>query len=379
MGWGPSAPPPPDLAAAAKAEGEASRDTAIFNTNLNRADQVGPDGSVRWTMRPGADPMNPQPGDFIQTTSLSPAQQGLYNSENQIAQSFLNTGQAGLGRVADAMAQPFDQSGLPQLRSGLGTSAQAGLPVGSVGSGQVQSQLNLQGINAMPGAVDDASRRRVEEAMMSRLEPQFAEDERRSQTALLNSGIEKGTDAFGREMQRLDQAQNDARMQAVLAGGAEESRQVGLNAGLRQQGFNERALEGAFANEAGGQQFGQNLAAGQFANQAAGQQTQQQLAIDSLIAQLAGFDNQARAQGIQEQSFLRQLPLNEVNALRTGNQVNMPQFQSYYTGGAAQAPALLDATMAQGQLASQAAAQKQSGFNALLGGFAGMGSAYLGR
>lgn len=39
-----------------------------------------------------------------------------------------------------------------------------------------------------------------------------------------------------------------------------------------------------------------------------------------------GLDNQARQQGFQEQSYLRGLPMNELNALRSGSQVSSPQF-----------------------------------------------------
>lgn len=47
------------------------------------------------------------------------------------------------------------------------------------------------------------------------------------------------------------------------------------------------------------------------------------------------------------QAYLRQLPLNEANALRSGGQVQGPQFGSYYTNNAAAAP-IMDAGIAQG-------------------------------
>jgi hypothetical protein len=53
-----------------------------------------------------------------------------------------------------------------------------------------------------------------------------------------------------------------------------------------------------------------------------------------------GQDMTARQQGIQEQAYVNQYPLNVVNALRTGNQVTGPQFQNTPAGpnymGAAQ-------------------------------------------
>lgn len=279
----PKAPPPPDYAALANAQGQANIDSAIYNTNANRVNQVGPDGSSTWSMAPGTDPRNPGVGAYTQTTSLSPTAQRQYDSGNRITQDFLNTAESGLGRVGDAMASKFNTSGLPQI-----------------------------------GAADDQSRQRVEQAMMSRLEPQFQRDEQSLRTQLMNSGHEMGSQGYDQGMARLDEAKNDARMQAVLGGGAEESRQMGLNSANREQ-------------------------------------------------------------GIQEQSFLRQLPLNEINALRTGSQVMMPQFGNYYTGGQAGAAPVFDAGVAQGNYDMSAYQNKLGGYNALLGGLAGMGGAFLGR
>jgi hypothetical protein len=279
----PKAPPPPNYAKLAEAQGQANLDAAIFNTNANRVNQVGPDGSITWEMAPGTDPRNPGVGAYTQRTTLSPAQQGLYDSGNRISQSFLDTAESGLGRVGDAMASKFDTSQLPAISTG-----------------------------------DAAYTQQIAEALMGRMEPQFQRDEQELRTQLLNSGIEQGSEAYNREMDRLDRAKTDARMQALLSAGSEGRAQ-------------------------------------------------------------AGFGNQARQQGIQEQSFLRQLPLNEINALRTGSQVSMPQFGSYYTGGNTQAAPVFDAGMAQGNYNMQGYQNKLSGYNALLGGLAGMGGAWLGR
>lgn len=323
----PKAPPPPNYAALAQAQGQANIDSAIFNTNSNRANQYGPDGSVTWELAPGADPRNPRPGDYIQRTSLSPEQQRLYDAQTNISQSFVDTAQQGLERVGSALGTSFDTSVLPGRRTAPGV------------------QQNAQA--AQFGPVDDASRSRVEQAMLSRLEPQFQQDEAAMDAKLLNSGIEKGSEAYNREMTRLDRSRNDARMQAVLAGGAEESRQRGLGASLQ------------------GQEFGQ------------------QQSIDGLLnaygLSSAGFDNTARSQAMEEQAYLRTLPINETNALRTGAQVSMPQFGGYYTGGNAGAAPVFDAGVAQGNYDMSRYQNQLSGYNALIGGLAGMGGAFLGR
>lgn len=332
-----SAPPPPDYAAAAKAEGEASKEAAIFNTGANRVNQVGPDGSVTWSLRPGADPMNPQAGDYIQTTRLSGAQQGIYDSGNRITQDFLNTAEQGLGRVQEGFGSAFDTSGLPGLQSapGVQLSMRAGVP---------RTGLSTNDYSA--------DKQRVVDAMMSRVNPQFDEARSAAENRLLNSGIEKGTEAWNREMTRLDQGLTDARMQAELAGGQEQSRLAGLD------------LQNAqFANQAQGQTFAQ--------------QGQYDQLLNALLGRNAEFNNAARTQGIEEQAYLRSLPLNEVNALRTGSQVSSPQFQSYYTGGQAQGAPMFDAATAQGNYNMQAHQQRQGGMNALLGGLANMGAAWL--
>lgn len=437
-------------------QGTENRDTAFFNTNINRVDQVGPQGSVTWSLKPGADPNNPQAGDYIQTTSYSPEQQALYDKTTGISNSFLDTAQSGLSRVQDGLGNAFDTSSLPQMQTlgapqltapqglpNMSVAAAApgqqiswnGLPNQSVSAGPatqkgfetaaLQMGLDTSKLGAMPTGGDEASRRRVEEAMMSRFNPDMARQEEAMRTKLLQSGLAVGSDAWNREMARMDQTRNDARMQAVLAGGQEESRQVGLQQGLRQQGFNELLGSGQFANSAQQQDylqkmglaglnnsglsqdlqaqlaaagFGNNaalqglqgnatvagfnnaaslqdfqsqLAAAGFGNNATMQQNQQTQGYEQLLAALqqsqAGFNNQARQQSLQEQAYLRSLPMNEVNALRTGSQVTAPQFGSYYTGGSAGAAPIFDAGMAQASWDQNMYNQQMGSWNNLIG------------
>lgn len=280
----PKAPPAPDYAGLAQQQGTENRDSAYFNTTLNRANQYTPYGSLTWETRAGANPNDPQAGDWTQRMTLAPEQQRLLDSQNRVSQNLADTAEAGLNRVGAAMATPFDMS--------------------RFGDPQVQA--------------NDESRRRVEEAMMSRLQPQFDRDNQALRTRLAQSGITVGSQAYNDEMARADRGLTDARMQAVLAGGQEESRQTQLSQMLRQA-------------------------------------------------------------GIQEQAWMRQLPLNELNALRTGAQVQGPKFDNYYTGGNAAAAPVMDAGIAQGNYDMAMAQQQQGGWNALLGGLGQMGAAYLGK
>lgn len=343
----PSAPPPPDYKGAALEEGAQSRDTALFNTNINRANQVGPYGSSTWQFT-GKDPKNPQAGDYTQTTTLNPEQQKLLDSTNQISQAFLNTGNKGLTRVDEAMGKSFDTSGLPALQT-----------VG--GLGQQQQAPNTASTSQLPqlGGDYEASRRRVEDALLSRTNRSLDQSEAATRARLLNSGIEQGSEAWQREMQNAGQTRNDATMQAVIAGGQEQSRLANQANVDRGQLFGERS-----------QQYQQGLASAGFNNDAA---------YKEFLAgqQAATTNNQVRGQGIQEQAYLRSLPLNEVNALRTGSQASMPNFSGYYTGGSAQTPQLLNASVAQGNYGMQAYQGQQSGYNALMGGLANLGGAAI--
>lgn len=240
----PDAPDQSAIIAAQAAANSAQQQQNLFN---NRVTQVGPEGTVSWGT--GAD------GRPMQTTQLSAGNQALYDQQQKLSTALGKAGDTSLAQVQSALAKPMETTGLPTLSGG-------------------------------PGAVNDATRKRVEEALYSRLEPQYQKDEAALRSRLLNSGIEVGSAAYNNEMNNFSQRLNDARMQAVAQGGAEESRQYQMG------------LAGA--------QFG----------------------------------NAARSQGLTEQTILRQQPLSELNALRTGSQPGTPQFGNYYTNGMAAPDAL---------------------------------------
>lgn len=86
---------------------------------------------------------------------------------------------------------------------------------------------------------------------------------------------------------------------------------------------------------------------------------------------------QTRGQTMQEELALRNIPLNEVNALRSGSQVNLPQFQGY-AGPGIQAPNILGATQQQYQADLNQYNANQAGSNAMMGGLFSLGSAAMG-
>jgi hypothetical protein len=351
----PSSPAAPDYAGAAAAQGDANLTASQYEAGVNRPDEYGPTGSRTWSIRNGADPKNPKPGDYVLNTELSPEQQGLYQSETDISQNFLDTAQAGLGRVSSALEQPFDLSGMQ--------------PVGTVGAGGVpvtqgpqtpnlSTQIDTSGLAALP--TDAAgTRQAVTQAIIDRARPEMERNAQAARTRSIVTGGDAGSEGYKNVEQQIGRNENDMILGAINQGDTAAAREIASQLALRGQGYGERATEAGFGNEALSQMFGQGLEKGGFENSAAGQEFAQ-------LLQGTGFDNQARQQQIQDLLLQRQLPINEINALRTGSQVSMPQFQAY--GGVnTQAAPVMDAALAQGNYDLGQYQSEMGGYNGLLG------------
>lgn len=125
------------------------------------------------------------PPEFTSTIKLTPEQQAILDKQTANETALLNLGGDQLSRIQGAVSTPFSF---------------AGLEAPEVAQGQ------------------------FEDAVYSRLNPQFARDEEALRSRLINQGIGQGSQAYQREMELLNQARNDARTQAVLQG-----QQYGLN------------------------------------------------------------------------------------------------------------------------------------------------------
>jgi hypothetical protein len=233
----PAAPAAPDPVATAQAQGAMNKETAIANAELGMVNQYTPYGNLIFSQRGTSAAGTPQ---YESRTELSPEQQKLLEMSQK---GDLGTAQLGLdqlGRITNAVSTPFSFGGLPSYGEQDQTAAAA----------------------------------KAEEALMARLNPQFQRDEEALRTRLVNQGIGVGSEAYKTEIERFNQAKNDARQQAVL----------------------------------GGQQYGN--------------------------AELAAA-LQRRNQGIQEYTTQRNAPLNEYSALTSGTQIQNPQFASSQQGNIA--------------------------------------------
>lgn len=274
----PKAPAAPDPAATASAQTASNKETAYWNAVLNNTNQVTPYGNLTFTQNPSAPTYDTAyqqkaeqefanngywtngrgekvsnapiqanfqneaaPPSFTSTINLSPEQQKIYDTQTSQQQRLLDIGGQQMERINQSVSSPY----------------------------------SYDGINKLYGSEDlNQARTKTEEALFSRLNPQFAKDEEALRTRLLNQGIGQNSEAYNREFDRFNQSKNDARMQAVLAGGTESDRL-----------------------------FNQSL--------------------------------QSRNQGIKEYDTQRNAPLNEYIGLTSGTQVQNPQFSSSNYQGSA--------------------------------------------
>jgi hypothetical protein len=172
----------------------------------------------------------------------------------------------------------------------------------------------------IPGQEDLlGERKRIEESLFERaqerLDPRFQREEDRLRTQLINQGITQGSEAYGTELEQLGERQSDlinqALQSAIATGGAEQSRLFGLGQAGRQQ-------------------------------------------------------------AIQEETFLRNLPLNEISALLSGQQIQGPGAAPISQVGLNPAD-IMGATYQSQQIGAQQAAQQAAARNAPINNLLSLG------
>lgn len=292
-GGGGSAPAAPDPAQTAAAQSKYGKETALWNSALNNVQQFTPYGSLTYTLGSatpsgGSSQTTTQPASATASGLYTDASgniktvdylQGLadkggswsktgdnyiYQPSGRAAMNPKNTRQEwkpynsvdGAG-VSGSKYAGYSAGELPQWTSRVELSPEmqaifdsqmrqqeklGGLAENALG--QVESAYNTpysyDTLNPLYGQDDlNAARLRTEDALYSRLNPQFDRDEEALRTRLINQGISQGSEAYNREMERFNQAKNDARMQAILAGGTEADRLFSQSLASRQQGISE--------------------------------------------------------------------------------------------------------------------------------------------
>lgn len=172
----------PDYQQAAYDTGQASREAALWNTIVNRANQYNPFASQTWTANPG--------GSWTQNVNFSPEMQQQFNFANML--------KSGLGdQVMQAASSPMDFSGLTPIPS----------------AGGVQNYM------------DTVSKALFDRGMRS-LQPQFDRALDRQNADLVSRGFSVGGEAYDKAVGDLRRSQGD-----IMANLADSSNAAATTAG----------------------------------------------------------------------------------------------------------------------------------------------------
>jgi hypothetical protein len=370
----PKPPPAPDPNVVAAAQTQQNKDTAIANAALNRIDQITPWGNLTYTQN-GVD-ANGIP-KYTQTINLSPEQQKLMQSNDQISQALANLGLNQLGTTSQTLGQPFNYNNAPSQVNNVGFNPRDYSR--GVSYGTIQNDVDMSKVPELIGgeALDrdlQTQRDALYRQQAAFLDPQWKQDQSDLENKLVQQGIAQNSDAWNRAVgdfsRNKEFAYGNARNTAITGGGQEQSRLFNIGLASNQNAYNQALNNAQFHNSAQAQGFGQA-----FQNAGMNNSTQSQLFNQGLAN--ANLQNQGRNQYINEQNYLRQQPLNELNALRSGSQVTAPQFSGVPQAAVGNTDiANLYNNQYQGQLANYNAQIGRN--NAITGGLFGLGAAGLG-
>jgi hypothetical protein len=216
MGKKVAAPPTPDYAGAAVAQGAANLESARATAKLSNPNMYTPYGTSLVSYN----------GDVPTVTqTLTPTAQKTLEAQQNVDLSLSNLAQKGTGIASGVLDKPFSFSG-PNVQTSLDLSNVAKMPVNAGMTGQ--------------------------EAIMARLEPSLAKQRVSTETQLINQGLRPGTEAYNNAIQLLGQQENDARTQAALTG-------INLDTSANAQGYNQALQSGQFGNVAQQQALAQAI------------------------------------------------------------------------------------------------------------------------
>ena len=197
---GSDSPAPPDPNAMAASQQTQNRQTAAQNAQFNQFTSQGPTGSVGWTNTGTSE--NP---NYVQTTTLSPEQQQLYNTQMQGQNTGAQMGNANLSNTENALGH------------------------GAYNPGDQQAQ---------------------QQALLAQMQPDLTQNTNALETQLANQGLAPGTQAYETAMSHNGVANNNAILQSITGAAA--------NAGL-QQGIQNSYQNQALSNQNGLNALGGNV------------------------------------------------------------------------------------------------------------------------
>lgn len=324
-------PPPPDYSAAARETAAGNLEATRAATRANRVNQYTPWGELTWTQRPSEeydyDAFNRAMTSYNQ--ALSGQQPGA--------------GPSGFTETWDAITSPFGPS---QSASGTPNS---GMPVAPT----------LEQFRRVDPDSGWEQRVNLTPEAQAALDQQLALNRKYGEVA--NIGFDRARSIF--ENPELDVGALPQRG-INIGQTAQDAILSRLNPQLSQQ---EEALRTRLANQGitlGSDAYNREMTAqGQRANDLT-----MQAALQGI-----NLDQANRSAALQEQAYLQDRPLNLINALRTGNQVQAPQFQQFAQQATTAGPDMLNAANAQYNAAVNATNAENAQSSGMMSGLLGLG------
>ena len=370
---GKSTPAPPDYTGAANAQAAASKENLTTQNFANRPTINTPFGTQSWTTENRVDPASGQlVTGWTQNNTFGDTQNGRNLQDalsSQIESQYKRSDLANqsMGRVEQEYSQPFNYEGLPAMQSG-GTPGDIRTAVADYSPG-LNTSFNFGDAPAAP-TYDTGYRDRVAQSLMERMMPVQEYQNRQLQTQLSNQGFKLGSEGYKRGLDELAQRQAAERYNAFDTAGNEAQRMYGSQMGARQQGISEAMAQGNFNNQALGQAQGLDINALNAMNAAQSQ-------AFGLNQAYANQQNTLRQQAIAEQAQRRGMSLNEMNALLSGQQVQMPTMPTFNAAGRSETPNLMGAMQNTYQANLDAANAKNAGISNVFGGLTSLGAGAL--
>ena len=324
MGSAPSPPPqpqPPNPGAVASAQAATNVATAVTGTVLANADEESPIATAVYTELDPYELEEPQYDEsavligtetreiprFKRTIAYKPASQTLFDQQQEMSTNLNALGLSQIEFLGDRLGEPFSLDSLPD--GGVGPSA----PTLDTDFG------DTFGAHRLTVGAEDFRHERVQviDELNRRLQWQAGVNRDGRIAALAKQGIYPGMRAYHNEMAIFDEAVADREVQAIIAGGSEQTRLFEME--LSRANFELKAQD---------QKLRQLILFTELQNTVATRQFQ-------LLLQLATFLDNQRERTLQEVITERATTLNELSVMIHGGQVQPPTFSAYQSQGVA--------------------------------------------
>jgi hypothetical protein len=352
MGKKSKAPPPPDYAALAKQQADLNQAAVDKQTQANRINQTSATGG---TLTYSQDPTT---GAWSQKEAFSPEQQALYDQQVGRQQQLSGAADQSFQGLVDQWGKPLDTSGM-QAVSGLdpsGAHAKGG-DVNAPDASQYQhidpsklgqyGNLDFSNLGQMPdGGFGNV--KEVQDAMMALQQPGMDKARQQEQQRLAAMGFSEGDQGYQGVMTQQNNADNDARLKALLAGTTEygnifnrqlQARQQGASEDLNKAQYDSQNVSRKLADQVTGSGFENNLLgtqqnaqqqASQYANALRGQDLSEMYTQNNATAA-------ERNRQMNEALAARQRPMDEYKQISSMINPVGPEFEQYNKAGGAAA------------------------------------------